>query len=471
MKGDIFKKIGYIIIIAFCILFCARKLEGKSNENMIDEKIETKKEVKVESVYPLLDRDVFGDEIILWYTDATKQEIFIYAETVKGNLTPTWEEDSIFPPELVKLLEEMIYQSLDHSLDKFEWEEIQKSIYFRTINIFGADDLNPNLEEMKKLFPELKDSGIELRYDSDAYRKISGIEDCYNMFHFHITPEQDNYLLAIDSGGSAGHAVIQVAELKNGEFRIMSEFETQNPGYGRVIQYEEQFYYVFLPYNYNLKNYDGVALYKLGNDTVQENILIKYLPYSYMWKNIYNTAEGIGLEHYIESIKEEMTSDTYLENGRAGDIAVYYGDERAVDILLPENDETNRSDTCYQIDFMNIGIPIYIRKSNFIPSNYNSTWHLKSSFYLRSPKNGSIKTLENMEINHYLPNPLQPELVQMWFKEIEGKVYTFCLYHVSDYNYMLNVVRLEGNEVNRIRTDILSPRRHFVLTEGEKTIY
>ena len=291
------------------------------------------------------------------------------------------------------------------------------------------------------------------------------------MFHFHITPEQDNYLLAIDSGGSAGHAVIQVAELKNGEFRIMSEFETQNPGYGRVIQYEEQFYYVFLPYNYNLKNYDGVALYKLGNDTVQENILIKYLPYSYMWKNIYNTAEGIGLEHYIESIKEEMTSDTYLENGRAGDIAVYYGDERAVDILLPENDETNRSDTCYQIDFMNIGIPIYIRKSNFIPSNYNSTWHLKSSFYLRSPKNGSIKTLENMEINHYLPNPLQPELVQMWFKEIEGKVYTFCLYHVSDYNYMLNVVRLEGNEVNRIRTDILSPRRHFVLTEGEKTIY
>jgi len=63
-------------------------------------------------VYPLLDRDVFGDEIILWYTDATKQEIFIYAETVKGNLKPTWEEDSIFPPELVKLLEEMIYQSL-----------------------------------------------------------------------------------------------------------------------------------------------------------------------------------------------------------------------------------------------------------------------------------------------------------------------------------------------------------------------
>lgn len=471
MKGDIFKKIGYIIITALCILFCVRKLEGKSNGNMIAEKIETKKEMNVESVYPLLDRDVFGDEIISWYTDTMEQEVFIYAESVKGDLVPVWEEDSIFPQGLVKSLEEMIYQSLDHSLDKFEWEEIQKSVYFRTMNNFGADDLNPNLEEMKILFPELKDSGIELKYDSDAYRKISGIEECYNMFHFHITPEQDNYLLAIDSGGSAGHAVIQVAELKNGEFRIMSEFETQNSGYGRVIQYEEQFYYVFLPYNYNLKNYDGVALYKLGNESVQENILIKYLPYSYMWKNICNTAEGIGLEHYIESIKEEMTSDTYLENGMAGDIAVYYGDEEAVDVLLPEDGKTNRRDTCYQIDFLNIGIPIYIRKSNFIPSNYNSTWHLKSCFYLQNPEDSSISMLENMEVNHYLPNPLQPSLVQMWFKEMEGKVYTFCLYHVSDYNYMLNVVRLEGNEANRIRTDILSPRRHFVLTEGEKTIY
>ncbi len=70
-----------------------------------------------------------------------------------------------------------------------------------------------------------------------------------------------------------------------------------------------------------------------------------------------------------------------------------------------------------------------------------------------------------------MPNRRNPVLVQMWFKEMEGKVYTFCLYHVSDYNYMLNVVLLEGNKVNRVRTDILSPQRHFVLTEGEKFVY
>ncbi len=92
-------------------------------------------------------------------------------------------------------------------------------------------------------------------------------------------------------------------------------------------------------------------------------------------------------------------------------------------------------------------------------------------FFLRNPIDDTIVALENMKLEHTVIYQKQPELVQMWFKEMEGKVYTFCLYHVSDYNYMLNVVRLEGNEVNRIRTDILSTRRHFVLTEGEKSIY
>lgn len=478
--------IGISVLVVLLIVLATIRTEKKEEKNIEqgenirceedsvpDENIALEKEETVffAEGYRILDRSIFDDGMISWYNDETKLEIEAYAESVKGDLEQVWEEDSMFPQELVNAMEEMIYQSLDKSLDKFEWEEIQKSVYYSTTNRFGADDLNPDLEEMKELFPELKDTGIELSSVFDAYKKVSGTEECHDMFPFHITPEQDNYLFVMDSGGSAGHAMIQTAELKNGEFRIMNEFETQNSGHGRVIQYEEQFYYVFLPYNYNLKNYDGVRLYKLGNDPAQENLLIRYLPYSYKWKNIYNTSEGIELGSYIESIKKDITDDEYLENGRAGDIAVYYGDEEAVDILLPDNKGICRSVTCHQIDFMNVGLPVYIKKSNFIPSNYRSKWHLKSRFYMQQSKDGSVMTLENMEINHDLPDPLRPELVQMWFKEMEGKVYTFCLYHVSDYNYMLNVVRLEGEEVNRIRTDILSPRRHFVLTEGERTVY
>ena len=205
----------------------------------------------------------------------------------------------------------------------------------------------------------------------------------------------------------------------------------------------------------------------------EENLLIKYLPYDYVWKNLYNTSEGMKFDDYLESIREEITSDKYLENGTdESGWSVYFGDEeKATDFIVPENEEQYYSNEYYRIDFTNMGIPIYMRKSGFVPSNYYSTWNLKTLFYLRNPRDDSIVTLRNMEMNPYMPNRRNPVLVQMWFKEMEGKVYTFCLYHVSDYNYMLNVVLLEGNKVNRVRTDILSPQRHFVLTEGEKFVY
>lgn len=112
-----------------------------------------------------------------------------------------------------------------------------------------------------------------------------------------------------------------------------------------------------------------------------------------------------------------------------------------------------------------------MRKSEFEPSDMNSIWHLQSLFYIRNQIDNSIVMLPDMELDSVIPDGGSPVLVQMWFKEMEGEVYTFCLYHVSDYNYMLNVVRIERNEVSRIRTDILSPQRHFLLIEGERFVY
>ena len=61
----------------------------------------------------------------------------------------------------------------------------------------------------------------------------------------------------------------------------------------------------------------------------------------------------------------------------------------------------------YQIDFTNMG--------RFItPSNYYTTASLVSSFYLRNPLNDSFVTLQNMRI----PEGSEPEVVQIWFKEL-----------------------------------------------------
>ena len=54
--------------------------------------------------------------------------------------------------------------------------------------------------------------------------------------------------------------------------------------------------------------------------------------------------------------------------------------------------------------------------------------------------------------------PTNIELVQIWFKKIANKVFTFRIYHISDYNYMLDVSLIEGNNVIQIRNDIISPQ-------------
>ena len=444
-----------------------KKLEENTEQedNIVYEKA---KAIEFENRYRILNRNIFGNKTMIpWFGEETKQEIEDYAESVKGDLIEVWEEDSIFPQGLVIELENMIYQSLNRSLKKLDWEEKKQSIYFETMQKLGEEKWHPDLEEMKKLFPELNDDSLELKKNYQAYEIIGG-KYCYDLFHI-PTADRDYYVLAIDSGGTAGICYIELTELVNGEFVRISEFETSNAGYGTVIQYGDEFYYIFLENNYSMKIYDGVRIYKLSENMEYENLQIKHLPYAFVWKNLYNTSEGRKLDNYIKSIQGEITSDKYLNNGTdySGEY-VYFGDEEEVteDFIVPENDRYY-SNTYHQIDFTNMGIPIYMRKSNHMPSNYYTTWCLISRFYLRNPLNDSILTLENMKISF----DHEPELVQMWFKEMDGKVYTFCMYHVSDYNYMLNVVRLEGNQVNRIRTDILSPQRSFVLTEGEIAHY
>ncbi len=141
---------------------------------------------------------------------------------------------------------------------------------------------------------------------------------------------------------------------------------------------------------------------------------------------------------------------------------VFYGDEEEAEgFIVPANEELYFSNEYYMIDFANMGVPVYMRKSSFIPSSYRDIWHLRSSFYLQNPEDDSITELDKLEIGYSATGMGKPALVQMWFKEIKGQIYTCCLYHVSDYNYVLNIFLLEGEKITRIRTDMICPKRHF----------
>ena len=127
-----YKCVKYIFIAAFIVCICFLFFNNKVNEDVSNDSVvvveENDKTMDFESAYQLLNKDLFGRDSVQWLDDTLKQEIFLYSEEIKGEFIEVQNEDSIFPSELVCALEKMIYQSLDYSLDKITWEEIQESI-------------------------------------------------------------------------------------------------------------------------------------------------------------------------------------------------------------------------------------------------------------------------------------------------------------------------------------------------------
>lgn len=454
-----------IIILFSLILFLSYAISNVNSITLESSKDITQESGKIYSqqvdytnAYKILNKPNFNIDSKYLLTEEIEKEIFQYSEEVKGEYSPVLNTESMFPSELVETLEVALYNSCDLSLGKLISMD---NAYFNSIKNMCSDSYKPDLEEIYEIIPEVYNHKDEFANEYDAYKFISGSEYCIDMFQFNIKPNENNYVFVYDLGGSNGVVKIELTKLINNKFVTISEFKAQNNGFGQVIKYKESYYYIFLQYNYNLKNYDGIRLHRLGLNSDSENILIRYLLQDYIWKNIYINQDYStrNITDYIDGIKEKITSNEYLENGSVSELYILNGEEEETDFILA--DENNRY---YKIDFANLGVPVYINKSNHAPSNYNSTWYLKAKFYIYNHITDSVMELDNLELGK--SNQIGKELVQMWFKKIDQKVFTFQVYHISDYNYVLNVILVEGDNVIHIRSDMFSPRRKFTVTEG-----
>ncbi len=84
---------------------------------------------------------------------------------------------------------------------------------------------------------------------------------------------------------------------------------------------------------------------------------------------------------------------------------------------------------------------------------------LISEFYIRDSQKDSFIELEKLRLDQETSRELK--LIQLWFKEIGGKIFTFRIYHISSYNYVLDVSLIEGDNVTRVRTDLLLAQKNM----------
>lgn len=330
------------------------------------------------------------------------------------------------------------------------------------------------LEELYMLFPQIETYQIQNK--EEAYdivcRLYGGPSHCNKIFRFSLEGNKSYYVFEYSQGGSNGACSICVTEYTENEFNVINEFEIQNEGQGKVICYEGEFYYVFIQYNYNLKACDGIRIHKLIG-AQYENLLIRYLPKQFIWKCLYygiskvDDEVDMNIDIYIDIIKEELTSGGYIDDGRLKNgMSVYYGDEEILPDMVIDSSSVvlGAYDPITKIDLANCSLPVFLWKTEYVPSNTGTCEYLKIKFFYYDENKQAFLELEELSEEDW-SNHIN--LVQMWFKEICGEVYTFRLYYINDYNYMLNVVRIEKNEMTQIRNFIVIPQREFVLTEGE----
>ena len=408
----------------------------------------------------LLDRfiDGIGDE---WKGRAMHD----YPEEIKGEFVPVVPEGCGFPEELVLMMEEILYRSINEEVGHYPYD----CYYDEKLRELGAGDFVVGLEEAYELFPRIADHKEEIEHEYDAYNLVKELYlgddfySCDEIFHFRLKEGEDRYLFSFYYGRHGERNDLYLMERIGDEFELLQEFS--KPSYGRpqVIQYGEEFYYVvldsdgyWLEENFRLRRWDfsdGIRMYRLNDNPEEENLLVCYLPKEYVWTDSYHTydrGEDVReeIDLYVDEIRQVFKPGNYLRGSddyKAPEI--YFGDEKEWDHI--KINQVNYKGLAYKVDIANCGLPVYVGKDGR---------DFRFYYYKLQGKFSYAKELCNLDIGDG----------QMWFKEIGGKVYIFHIYHINYYNYILAVDLLEGDTRTTVRTILIASRREFVLTEGQR---
>lgn len=379
-----------------------------------------------------------------------------FSEEVNGEFSPVVPEGCPLPEELVTEMEEAFYHSASSALRNSE-----SCFYDEKIEELGGEDYRLKVEDAYVLFPRISQHREQIEDENDAYRWIAQLylksENCIDIFHLGLVDGRDYYVFSYRSGGSSRNIWMYLMERSGDEFHEVDYFGSTSYGRGTVVKYGEKFYYILLQDNDHLKDYDGVTIYCLDDNIREHNLTIRYLPEKYFWSTLY---QGYDIEYsvkeevdlYVEKIKEEFTPGTYLGDG----MQVYYGDEANAPAVEIKPSLAHPEDMAYLVDIANCGRPVYICKGLTCPNCCEQ--YLIFMVYSR-PLYGTDIEEPDKEIH-------ADGIVQTWFKEIQGKVYTCQIYHLTDYNYIFRMALLEEDIFTVVRTEMIVPQRKFVEEGG-----
>lgn len=435
----------------------------------------TAQQGKEYEMYQILNADLLGKGFLERVEDILDQkEAMEYAQKEKKVFSPQTDQNSSYPEKLVAMLEEAFYNSDISNME----EEIP---YQNVIQEMGSEEFLLDMEDLYFLFPQIEVYREELYSQESAFhymQKLYGTPfHCKYVFRVFLTEEQENYIFVCKNGREKMELI--VTERIEDKFETINEFDIHCSEEGRVVCYEDEFYYIFPYRTFNQKDCDGVGICRLMDNPTKEIFSIWYLPYTFDMEQIYTSNEILEVEEkmdtYMEQVKKDIMSGNYLDNGVYSDgMEVYMGDEKMSEYAtlkvrtqfpyVESNVEPEHDGIAYQMDIANCGLPVYVWREYALSYINGKPEYMRICFYFYDSLTDSYEELSQLSMDEREENNSMG-LVQMWFKKIEGKVYTFQICYDSDYNYILSVSLLERNQLKVIRIYLLSPRKEFIVEE------
>lgn len=352
-----------------------------------------------------------------------------YGAEVQGEFVPVDHEDEKVPNSLIAAMEDALFH---RTLDEIDMGssalEVDKNAYFETY-LQGMEHAD------KEYFDRYVQHVYEYSLDGSRY-----------------------FLEVADSGGSARFVDVSIYKEEEGSVVLTDTLMSLDLD-AKVISYEGKLYFIEKSYNYYSKFVDTVYIYPLESDEFKSYVSIRLDPVRYEWKTYYQDQDSRYADQvsdYVAGIREELMGKSQIDDS----IDVFIGDEsRDVD-----NNRFLRLKSvgayvpCYEIDFDNDGEMEYAAKHHWYPSNYTHMY-LITNFYKFTDE-------RLCEIGCGVDNDTGT-LIQQWFHELDGKIFTFKLYLGTGYNYFLNVSLIEGTEVTQVQTYIIAPKSEFLVSSNE----
>lgn len=298
------------------------------------------------------------------------------------------------------------------------------------------------------------------KYGKYTYYETKKDFNCYliNIYKYQLS-KNTYYIMVADSGGTDESVDITIYKESNGKLTVLDSWPSLDLN-ARVIKYKNALYFIESSYNYYSKYTDTVYIYKLSSRKIKKYVTIELTLKQYEWEEIFNNHKSYekSISSYVDSIKNDLIKNSPMYDN----IQVYLGDENK-DFNEDKQQRLKSvggANDYYEIDFNNDGDPEYFEKHFWFPSNY-TTLYLINNFYKFTDKrvisiNGCFEK-EDMA------------LIQLWFKEFEGKVFTFRLFLYNQNKYFLNVSLVEDTNITQVQSYIIVPKNRFdIRTQNRK---